>query len=355
MRQVDRLAGPAVPPKGGRNVLAAAASGIRDQVVRDGGDPDEVLSLAGIDRTSLDDGKNAVDLGAYVSMMEIASRHTRNDNFGLHYGQGFTPDMLGLIGAIVLASPDLGIALARMVDLFPYHQQATDTRLVRDGQLLRLEYRILDGRIIDRRQDAELTLGMFTNMFRSCLGKSWAPEQIFCEHPRPLEWRDHERAFNAPVHFSQRTNAIVFWAGDLAAPMPHADLRRLAALQEELIVVAGGTGQIDIGSRVKSEIRSCLADGSVTIEQISDSIRMPRWTLQRRLAKLGLTFSDAVELVRREMAERYLRQTSIPITEIAFLLGYSELSAFSRACSRWYDASPQSCRSVWTTTRSEAH
>ncbi len=142
----------------GRNVLAAAASGIRDQVNRDGGDPDEVLSRAGISWANLTDKKNALDLGAYVAMMEIAARHTGNDNFGLQYGQRFTPRMLGLIGEVVLTAPNLGAALSSLASLFPYHQQATETRLVREGHLLRLEYRILDGRIVDRRQDAELTL-----------------------------------------------------------------------------------------------------------------------------------------------------------------------------------------------------
>ncbi len=85
---------------------------------------------------------------------------------------------------------------------------------------------------------------------------------------------------------------------------------------------------------------------------MSQSVRLPRWTLQRRLARAGLTFLDLVDLVRKEMAARYLRQTSISITDVAFLLGYSELSAFSRACVRWFDSSPQTCRLAWTSAAS---
>lgn len=70
--------------------------------------------------------------------------------------------------------------------------------------------------------------------------------------------------------------------------------------------------------------------------------------MQRRLGEMGMTFSDIVDLVRKDMAKRYLSQPHLSVTDIAFLLGYSELSAFSRACRRWYDASPQQCRFFWT-------
>lgn len=344
----SRASDAAVQSRRSRSVLAAAASGIHAQVKSQGGDPEEVFARAGIESASLLNGRHALDLSAYVQMMEIAALHTGNDNFGLFYGQRFTPDMLGLIGAVVLAAPNLGTALTALVDLFPYHQQATETRIVREGHLLRLEYRILDGCIVDRRQDAELTMGMFVNMFRSCFNANWAPEQVYFEHPRPSEFADHARAFRAPVHFGQRTNSVWFQASDMVAPMPGANLQGFAANQEQLMRVAGGAGQIDLASRVKSEIRSYLADGEVNIERVSDTLNVPRWTLQRRLSDSGLTFLSLVDAVRKEMADRYLRQASISVTDIAYLLGYSELSAFSRACRRWYDASPQSCRLAWT-------
>lgn len=325
-------------------MLAAAASGIRDQVGRNGGDPEEVLYLSGISDGSLADKRSPLDLGAYVQMMEIAARNTGNDNFGLHYGAQFKPEMLGLIGEIVLASRDMGAALSSLVDYFPFHQQATEVCLVREGRLIHIEYRILDGGIVDRRQDAELTLGMFTNMCRAGLGCDWAPQYVYCEHPRPSEPEEHERAFSAPVHFGQRTNALILWEDDLLTPMPGADVMRLARLKQELTAVSDGRGQVALADRVKSEIRSRLAEGSASIECVCDALRIPRWGLQRRLALSGYNFSDLLDFVRRDLAARYLRQQSITITDAAFLLGYSELSAFSRACRRWFGQSPQSFR-----------
>lgn len=332
------------PISGQRNILAAAANGVRSFIVGQGGDADMVFTRVGVDERRLGDPKLALDLGAYVGMMEEAAIQTGNDNFGLWYGQQFRPAMLGLIGEVALASPTLGAAVANLAELFPYHQQATETRLVRDGDLLRLEYRILDGAILARRQDAELTMGMFANVFRYCLGADWTPEEVHCEHPRPESWREHERAFDAPVHFGQHTNAVVFRDRHLDRPMPGGDLARLTRLRDELIRVAGGTGSPGFLDRVKGEVRSRLPDGTAGVEEVAEGLGLARWTLQRRLADVGLSYSDVVEAVRRDLAFLHLRQPHVSVAEIGFMLGYSEVSAFSRAFRRWTGQSPQTYR-----------
>lgn len=329
-----------------RNILAAAACGVTRFIGHHGASPERVLVAAGVDERQLDDPKLSLDLGAYVRLMELAAGETANDNFGLWFGQQFQPAMLGLIGEIAIASPTLGSALSNLAELFPYHQQATETRFARDGEFLRLEYRILDGQILERRQDAELTMGMFANVVRHALGPHWAPEEVHFEHARPEAWKDHETAFAAPAHFGQRTNALVFRARDLDRPMPQGDLRRLTRLRDELVTLAGGTGVLSFLNRVRGEVRSRFPDGYPHVEEVADALGMARWTLQRRLADHGLSFSDVVEEVRRDLAALYVRQPHIPIADIGFMLGYSEVSAFSRASKRWFGASPQRLRQL---------
>lgn len=329
---------------GQRNVLAAAASGVAEFIRTHGGDAGRVLGQAGVPDHAIGDPLLALDLGDYCAMMELAAAETRHDNFGLWFGQQFQPRALGLIGEIALASPNLGAAVDNVARLFPFHQQATETRLARDGDMLRLEYRILDGRIVARRQDAELTMGMFANIFRACLGADWTPEEVHFEHLRPMDWREHERAFDAPVHFGQRTNCVVFRAARLDSPMPQGDLGRLTALRDRLTALAGGTGAAPFLERVRAEIRSRLADGYPHVEDVAEALDLARWTLQRRLADHGTSFSDAVEGVRRDLAALYVRQPHIPLSDVADLLGYSELSAFSRAFRRWFDAAPLNWR-----------
>jgi len=330
-----------------RNILAAAASGVAGFIECQGGHAEAVFDRVGILGESLGDPVRPLDLGAYCAMMELAAAETGNDNFGLWFGQQFQPQALGLIGDIALAAPTLGAALRALADLFPFHQQATETRFVDEGEVLRLEYRILDGRILDRRQDAELTMGMFTNVVRTCLGPTWSPEEVWLEHPRPEAWRDHHKAFDAPIHFGQRTNAVVVRARDLGRRMPGGDLARLTELRARLIGLAGSTGRTPLLDRVRAEIRSRLPEGEARVETVAEAVGLARWTLQRRLAEQGLSFSDLVDTVRRDLAATYLRQSHIPLSDLAFFLGYSELSAFTRACSRWFALSPSQARQCW--------
>ena len=329
---------------GQRNVLAAAACGVADFISGHGGDAARVMGQAGVSDRALGDPLLALDLGDYCAMMELAAAETRHDNFGLWFGQQFQPRALGLIGEIALASPTLGAAVENVATLFPFHQQATETRLAKDGDLLRLEYRILDGRIMERRQDAELTMGMFANVFRACLGPAWAPEEVHFEHLRPLEWRQHEQAFDAQVHFGQRTNCVVFRDTHLHRRMPDGDLARATRLRDQLTALVGNTGAAPFLERVRAEIRSRLADGYPHVEDVAEALDVPRWTLQRRLGDHGTSFSEAVESVRRDLAALYVRQRHIPLSDVADLLGYSELSAFSRAFRRWFDMAPISWR-----------
>lgn len=332
------------PPIVQRHILAAAACGVTSFIERQGGRADRVLRRAGVDERSLDQPTLPLDLGSYVAMMEAAAEDTGNDNFGLLYGRQFQPEMLGLIGSIALASPTLGAALDNLARLFPFHQQATETRFCRDGDLLRLEYRILDGRVVERLQDAELTMGMFANVVRACLGPGWMPEEVQFEHARPEGWRQHEAVFDAPAHFGQRTNALIMRDRDLDRRMPGGDLGRLTELSDRLIRIARDTGPPGLLDRVKTEIRARLPEGCPYVEQVADSLGIARWTLQRRLADEGLAFSDLVEQVRRDLATIYVRQRHVPVADIAFLLGYSEVSAFSRAFRRWYGLSPNALR-----------
>jgi AraC-like DNA-binding protein len=95
---------------------------------------------------------------------------------------------------------------------------------------------------------------------------------------------------------------------------------------------------------VKTAIRVNLPGGYPSLEQIAQMLRVPGAMIQRELAEQGLTYKDAVETTRQSLAQMYLDQRQLPLTEIALLLGYSELSAFTRAFTRWAGISPRAYR-----------
>ncbi len=335
------VTGQVMPPQ----VALVAAAGLVPFLAQMGADADQIMGPAGIDASRLDaDTQGSVPLAAYVEMMQRAARLSACDDFGLRYGRQFPANSHGLVGDIALAAPSIGMGLRQFADLFPLHQEASELRLVAENGLLRLEYRILDWRIFDRRQDAELSLAMFQNVLRQAYGAQFTPEEVHFEHPQAALRSAHEAVFHAPVFFGQRTNALVFRPGDLRRPMPAANAARFSQLMAQAYLRRLPVGRVRLADRVRAEIRSRLPEGAPPMDDVAASLGMARWTLQRRLGEIGLTFADSVQEVRKSLAQAYLAQPHLSISAIAQLLGYAELSPFSRACKRWFGASPEQMR-----------
>jgi AraC-like DNA-binding protein len=326
--------------------LACAATGIVDFIERHGGDIDSIFGNAGIAPDVVGEPTLKLGLDRYCALFEQAARRTGNDNFGLWFGHQFEPRDLGLWGYAAVSAPTLGSALSALVELFPLHQESSSMRFGPiGGGLLRLEYRIEASSIIERRQDAELSLGMFQNLIRECLGRSWAAEEVHFEHPRPAGWAEHERAFSAPVYFSRPTNALIFRDCMLERPMPARDPRLAATMRTCLYQLASRNGRrASLAERIRSLVRAMLPDGYPPLESVAARLKLSPSSLQRELAEEGLSFRDLVEDTRRTLAMSYLRDRQLPLSEIALLLGYSELSAFSRAVRRWTGAPPRAVR-----------
>lgn len=343
---IDVTADAAGGRQAGPAVLASAATGIVGWIERNHGDVDRIFGHAGIAPDMAGSPTLALSLNSFCRLFEHGARLTHNDNFGLWYGNQFEPRDLGLWGYGTVSAPNVGAALDTMIALFPYHQQSSSMQLVRDPcGLMRLEYRVEAPEIVERRQDAELTLGNVLNFIREGMGASWAPEEVHFEHPKPDGWREHERAFSAPAFFSQRTNAILFKAGIMSTPMPAADPRLQAAMHLCMAKLwQGESRSTGISDRVKVAVRARLPDGSPELDDVAAELRLSAQLIQRELHHDGLSFKTLVEQTRRDLAVSYLRQGQLSFSDIALLLGYSELSAFSRAVRRWTGESPRLLR-----------
>ncbi len=345
--------GSSIAPGRAPVVLAAAATGLVDFIDVHGGDVDSIFGNSGIAPDMAGAPTLMVKLSSYCRLFEEAARQIRpagfrQGNFGLWFGQQFQPRDLGMWGYAAISAPTLGAALDNLVRLFHFHQESSWMRLA-DGPdgLMRLEYQIHCAEIVERRQDAELSLGMFANVIRDCAGSRWAPVEVHFEHPRPDGWEEHETAFDAPVYFSQRTNALLFRPELLQRPMPGSDLQ-LMSMMETCLESLGSRreGAGGLADRVRTAIRVNLPNGYPSLERIAQELRVTAASIQREFAERGITYKDAVEMTRQKLALMYLEQRMLPLTEIAMLLGYSELSAFTRAFTRWTGRSPRSWRKL---------
>lgn len=328
-----------------RGVLAAAATGLSDFISSNGGDVDRIFGVSGINPELLANPTLSLDLVNYCRVMEEAARHSGVDNFGLYYGKQFKPQSLGLIGYIGLSSPTLTDALHNMATDFQWHQHHTLTQMVDIGDCWRLDYQVRHGAILCRRQDAELTLGMFLNVIRYALGKNWAPRAVHFEHPRPEQWHEHSKVFDAPVWFEQPYNSLIIPKADLVrCSMPESDTALLMVLRQTIRQLNRTTDNQDLIDQTRTQVRLQMMHGEPNLDDVAAKMGLSTWSLQRNLRKEGISFSTLVDKLRCEMATRYMQQNQLSISDMALLLGYSEVSAFSRAFRRWFNISPRQWR-----------
>lgn len=331
-------------------ISAAAALGVGGVIGQCGGDAERIFGAARLCLAELENPSIRLNLNHYCHLFELAARQTGADDFGLRFGLQYQVEQMGPLGTLVLASPNLGAALRNLCAYFPALQEHSALRLRAEAGLMALEYQITDGRIAQRRQDAELSIAVFIGIFRRCLGTGWAPAEVQFEHLRAADAGRVAAALNAPVYYAAGRNAILFSPASLAAPMPGSNPSSLSALEAALRLQAAAAGPADFLGQVLSLIRSGFASGEANIDQVAARLGLSRAGLYRRLALDGADFSELTQRIRRELAESYAAQPGIAFTDLASLLGYSELSAFSRAFSRWTGLSParyrQACQKL---------
>ena len=140
---------------------------------------------------------------------------------------------------------------------------------------------------------------------------------------------EHESVFGAPVEFYRRTNAFAFRRSDLDVRMPRQDPYLFSIISSffethyKLI-----QNPEDFATVVKNQIKLHLGDKSSTVSEMAKLLGLRNSTFQRQLRNRGLLFSDILRAARQELALHYMENTDIPLTSIAYDLGYSELSAF---------------------------
>jgi len=153
----------------------------------------------------------------------------------------------------------------------------------------------------------------------------------------------YENYFGCTVRFGQSMNGLLFLDRELDTSIPSADPQVYELAQQYIEDRLPATDSL-FGPRIKIIVERLLLAGNCTHNDVASTLGMHPRALQRRLRAEGESFEGIKDSVRREIALRYLKQPSIPLIRVARLLGYSETSALSRSCYRWFAASPRQLR-----------
>jgi AraC-like DNA-binding protein len=163
---------------------------------------------------------------------------------------------------------------------------------------------------------------------------------LLLRHPAAEALGTYRRLLGVTPRFGSPVNAWIFDDALLETPLGATDERFQQLAQRHIDELARVTLQ-ELPAYVQALLRNRLPNGQVTIEQVAGHMKLSPRTLQRYLQAEGTGFQALLDRTRQAMATRHICDSSISLTQLAELLGYADLSAFSRAFTRWNGVSPQ--------------
>ncbi|MGH7931457.1 MAG: AraC family transcriptional regulator [Candidatus Binatia bacterium] len=331
--------------RAGPMVSSAAMSGLLEAIERAGGDAGAILRACGLDRSVFSDADAFVGIALYARLLAEAARQTGDDCFGLHFGEHYNPKNIGPLIYVVLNSPILRAGIENVERYLAVHNRGARWCLSFERERVYLRYELKDLPVEELRQYNELAMVVALNTLRLMVGSRWRPVEVQFVHPEPASISEHLRVFGAPVLFGCPAAALVIDRELLERQVPAADPRLYGILKRYLDrVLEEMPSEDDLLALARRSIGELMRDGDPTLARVARNLAMSPRTLERRFDERGVSFKTLMADTRRRFAINYLKDPANTLTEIAFLLGYSEVSAFNRAFKRWTGQSPMAYR-----------
>lgn len=305
-----------------------------------------LLESEGLDRAVIAGAGAEISLNAAARVLEAAARAAGEPCLGLAWAEAYPVGGFGAFGHLLRFARTVREAVQAVQRFAPLAIHPLETTFVeRDG------HAVLSGRIPTMWTAPVVQLSLFlvgltVLRLRLVAGPAWRPECVDLVH-RDIGFPEEivRRALGSNVRYNAPANAIHL---DAASLDRRAEITepRLFEIVHELCerLLAELPDKTDPPSTTRNAIMRALDGGEVTLEAIAERLDLSTRSLQSRLAASGTSFDAVLQATRRELALGYLRDTDLTLTEIALLLGYSELSAFTRAAQRWFGAAPSALR-----------
>jgi AraC-like DNA-binding protein len=320
-------------------------TGLVETIEAAGGDAGRILHACGLDRATLSKADAFIACSDFTAVLDEAARATGDDCFGLHFGERYNPKNMGPFTYVMLNSPTIAAALRNAGRYLRVHNEAAKVSFGMEGRLGYLRHQLVDLGGEDPRQNNEFAMAVSVGLIRLMVGSQWTPVEVQLAHPAPPETSEHTRVFRAPVSFGCATNALAIEPELVERQVPAADERLYPVLRKYLDSVLREMPREDgLLASARRTVGELLRDGDPTLAQLARKLEIGPRTLQRRLKGDGIDFKALVDDTRRRFSFNYLRDRKHTLTEIAYLLGYSEVSAFNRAFRRWTGSTPSEYR-----------
>ena len=287
---------------------------------------------------------DTISANDYVHLLAVGADLADDPHFGLHVGERVKLGTYSVYGLILLSCRDFGQVFQQTMR---YEQLAHDlgrSELALDG--CEAQYHWLSNYPDANRHLVESVFAGIRVFSTWLAGMALPSSRMQLMHAQQCDDAEFVRIFGAVPEFGQPVNAAHFNAQLLAWPVPNADVGLYPVLQqhaEQLLRERERSGE-GIAAQVHAAIIKNLAHDRVRLSSIAEELKLSPRTLQRKLNEAGASFQQVLDQARFALATDYLRQQSLSLVDISFLLGYQEQSAFTHAFKEWAGVNPGAWR-----------
>jgi AraC-like DNA-binding protein len=307
-----------------------------------GYNPVDLLAEQGFTLSLFDNPENTISYARRSQLIRHCVNKTGCLHLGHLIGRHTDASSFGLLGLLMQQSTDVATALRSLVRLTHLHVRGAVIYLEEKDDLAFLGYSIIQPGTVAREQIEDGAVTIAFNILRNLCGPAWKPSNVLFAHSKPVDTRPFRQFFKAPLYFDAERNGVLFPACWLQQPVMGADPQQRRLLQEKI-----GQLESDYNDDFAEQVRRVLPPALLTQQASTDHVAalfsIHQRTLSRRLKSCGTSFHELADQSRFEIAHQLLKDSTIPITQIATTLGYADASAFTRAFRHWSGTTP----SLW--------
>jgi AraC-like DNA-binding protein len=282
-----------------------------------------------------------IPLQGFCLILHELSVISGDESIGLRFGQLLEPGGFNVLGHLVMASPTVGEALTYVQQLQQLVVDCADCDFRVDNEQLVFSWTPRQALPVGEKQLVDLLFSAMRSFGIWVTGIIEPFAEVRFQFAKPKDTRPYEQVFGHPGRFDCIQNAICLPLSWRDRPIRSASTNLQPLIYQQALTQCESMCQYGgLVSRISEVVAQLLPDGYATIEKVSAEVGLSSRSLQRRLQSQGVSFSDLVQQVRRQLADYYLRNTSLELGEIAARLGYREQSSFSSAYKCWTGQSP---------------
>lgn len=311
-------------------------------------DFDKICDDAGIELSFFENLDKRISAKRFLPVWDKAIQLTGDRNFGLHFGKELANNYLGgnILISMMVNSPTIGEALNIFCRYHNLMEDAICPEIKVEGDFACLSWKFMIPGVKIPRQNAESLLCASMYILRYISEDRLTPVAVRFGHPRPRDIREHKEIFRSPLQFGQSKNELVIERAVLDGPIFLASRELFDTLEQ----LAGKRlnkmySPNSWSDKVIQIIGALLSSGEKSdIDTVAVNLAVSVRNLQNKLKAEKTTFTQLIDQFRKQNAIDYLKQPDITICDIAFLLGFSEQSAFNHAFKRWTGSTPMQYR-----------